>query len=85
MPKEHVASNGNRQFTILVKAKSKRAVVELLGGGMTLHHLTGFCGCHVAPEELGFNKRRKVSDIVQEPSVIYYEHQQDWFKYTPEQ
>lgn len=83
VPKEHIASNGNRQYTILIKAKSKRAVCDLVGGAMSLHHLNNFCGAHVAPEHIGSgDKRRAVSDIVQDPGVIYYEHWQDWFRYN---
>lgn len=82
VPKEHVASNGSRQYTILIKAKSKRAICDLVGGALSLHHLNNFCGCHIAPERTGSgDKQRLVADIVREPGVIYYEYRQDWFRY----
>jgi hypothetical protein len=82
VPDEHRASNGNCQFTIVVRAKSQKQVAELIGPGCSLGDLRDFCGIHEAGP--------KHASIPQRDGVIYYhvEHTKHgyvgkWFEYQP--
>jgi len=80
VPDEHRAANGNCQYTIVVRAKNQKRVVELIGGGCTLAHLRDFCGIHLASD--------KHLAIPQKDEVIYYSVERakqgyvgKWFEY----
>ncbi len=79
VPEEHRATNGNRQFTIVVRATSQKKVAEMLGPGCSLNCLRDFYGIHV-------DESRR--DIAKKDGVIYYQPGQtahadikEWFEY----
>lgn len=74
VPKEHRSLNGNCQFTVLVRAKSKKRVAEILD--TTYSNLDNFYGCHKASEQH--------LDIVKKDEVIYYDsdHRGAWIEYV---
>lgn len=81
VPPEHRASNNNCQYTIVIRAKTKKFVKELLG--CSSYTLNDFYGLHVITQEPFIN-------VPQKDGVIYYyvEHTKNgflnkWFEYFP--
>lgn len=76
------ASNGCKQFTIVVRAPNQRRVAELIGGNTSLRHLRVYGGIHEASEAH--------SSIPTMDEVIFY-HVEDtkhgyvgkWLAYMP--
>jgi len=80
VPEEHRACNGCFQYTVLVRAKTKKRVAELLRCSYNMLH--NFYGCCEATANH--------MSIPQKDETIYYlvEHAKDgwvnkWFEYTP--
>lgn len=72
------ASNGNCQFTIVVRAKNQKRVAELIGGNCSLHHLQKFCGIRLASDAH--------ANIPNRDNVIYYyvaHLDNKWLAYLP--
>lgn len=69
VPNEHRGNNGNCQFTVIIRAKSKKRVAELMSRpesvSSTYRHLRMFCGIHEA--------RGEHLDIPKKDEVIYYQ------------
>lgn len=81
VPKEHRAANGNCQYTVVVRAKTKKRVAELLE--VSYHMLNNFYGCH----DCGDTEHAKVP---QKDETIYYKVEMTkngwvnkWFEYNP--
>lgn len=81
VPSEHRASNNNCQYTVLVRAKTKKRVAELLD--VSQHSLRNFHGCEIASPQY--------TAIPQKDEVIYYlvDHTKNgfvgkWFEYNPQ-
>jgi hypothetical protein len=62
-PDCHAASNGGKQFFIVVRAKNKQVVADMLGASLT--HLNNFGFYEVQP-------KTKYYDIPLEDNTIYY-------------
>lgn len=73
VPSGHASSNGGRQFTVLVRAKNKKDVVEILGGNKTLYSLNQM-GFEERDENdcLGYTEKVRIGDIVKKDRTIYY-------------
>lgn len=79
VPREHVAANGSRQFSILVRAPSQKAVAGLLR--TSLYQLRDFNGVHEFESDvIGYNRLR-VADIIKKDNTVYYEWYNEWFEY----
>lgn len=81
VPKEHRASNNNCQYTVVVRAKTKKRVAELLE--VSQHALRTFHGCEIASP--------KHAAVAQKDEVIYYFVDSTkngwvgkWFEYNPQ-
>ena len=80
VPDAYRGNNGSCQFTIVVRAKTKKRVRELLD--CSNYTLNDFYGCHVAGKDH--------ASIPQKDEVIYYKVEQSkigwinkWFEYSP--
>ena len=72
IPKEYVSNNGSRQFTVLVKAKNKKEVAEMLGQSLYSLNQMGFDE-RDENDVVGIKENRKrIGDIVQKDKTIYY-------------
>ena len=79
VPAEHRATNGNCQFTIVVRSASHRKVAEMLGPGCSLHCLRSFYGIHV--DEARRHIAKKDETIYYQPGHTANGYIQDWFEY----
>ena len=88
VPKEHGAKNGSRQFTILIRAKSKKDVIKILN--VSPYLANEIYGLHDVGDQdsVGFNGEHKFKDIIKKDNTIYYhvEHTingylNQWFEY----
>lgn len=88
VPKAHRSSNGNAQFTALLRTNSQKQAAELLG--VSLGSLR-YNGIRIAPERIGYAANAvPVAGIVVNDHTVYYrvEHTQNgyvgkWFEYSP--
>jgi hypothetical protein len=79
VPKEHVAPNGSRQFAILVRSNSQRAVAALLG--TSLSQMRNFNGIHEFTSDVVSYNKFRVADIVKKDNTVYYEWNNAWYEY----
>lgn len=84
IPNKHRGSNQNAQFTIVVRAESRKKVAEMLGS--STHHLRDFCGIR----ELDAKAEPRYASIPKKDNVIYYHVEQtkfgfvnEWLEWTP--
>ncbi len=95
---KYSGNNGNKQFTILCRASSKKEVARILANSKdnchinnTYAHLLKFNGIHEAPEKLGYTGQHIIKDIVLKDNTIYFNPQHTksgfhdiWVEYSPE-
>jgi len=81
VPKEHVAANGGRQFTILIRSTSQKAVAALLN--TSLNQLREFNGIHEFTSDVVSYNKFRVADIVKKDNTVYYERNNEWYEYNP--
>jgi len=63
-PAEHRASNGGRQFSVLIRTTTKKRVAEIIG--TSPRYLREFCGLHVTD-------RPEHAAIAVKPDTVYYQ------------
>lgn len=87
VPPEHVSSNGCRQFTVLIRAKTKKEAGEIIGYSVAQLNRIGF-DQRDENSSLGYvGKAQKIGDIVKKDKTVYYlvEHTKngyvgEWFE-----
>lgn len=87
VPEEHSSKNGNKQFSILIRAKSKKDVAKILN--KSLYTLNVY-GLHSMDNQgsIGFNGEHKFENILKKDNTVYYlvkhtvgGYLNQWFEY----
>jgi len=71
-PPEHVSSNGCRQFTVLIRAKTKKEAGEIIGYSVAQLNRMGFDQRDENSNLSYAEKAQRIGDIVKKDKTVYY-------------